>query len=425
LKKRVNGRYEAGILAMLLTGCASSPVPIVPHYISNSAIRGASVEHEEVLYRFAGGADGASPSGRLILFHGQLFGVTSNGGSTICSGGCGTVYAVNPNSGREHVVYAFQGGFDGQTPLGSLVVAGNSLYGVTHTGGGSTYCDGGGCGTVFQIARSGRERVIYRFTRGRQGIYPIALATDGTLLYGVTFAGGGAAECPFGGCGTVFQLTLSGKRRTLHAFSGTNGDDGGPGSTLVLHHGRLFGFTLTTSYDGAGSTVFSMSLAGRETVIYRFAGGSTGGIPLSLALDGRGIYGTTLIGGGKGCRAFGNTSGCGIAFVVDALGQERLLHAFGAPGDGSIPTGSLLKDGILYGVTTSGGVDACGKSAGGCGTVYAITDKAEHIVYAFRGGKDGWNPQAAPILSGEAMYGVTTRGGLASCDCGIVYRIRP
>jgi hypothetical protein len=54
---------------------------------------------ESVLHSFAGGSDGASPSGDLINVSGTLYGTTNKGGGTGCGGpgfGCGTVFKVTP-----------------------------------------------------------------------------------------------------------------------------------------------------------------------------------------------------------------------------------------------------------------------------------------------------------------------------------------
>lgn len=61
----------------------------------------------------------------------------------------------------ESVLYSFKGGSDGSSPHAGLVRdhAGN-LYGTTLYGGGSTLCPSG-CGTIFKIARSGGETVLY------------------------------------------------------------------------------------------------------------------------------------------------------------------------------------------------------------------------------------------------------------------------
>src|ERR1700719_36246 len=67
--------------------------------------------------------------------------------------------------------------------------------------------------------------VLHTFTSGTDGARPTALiqATDGNF-YGTTAIGGGSAECPWGGCGTVFTMTPAGAVTVLHAFAG--GSDG-------------------------------------------------------------------------------------------------------------------------------------------------------------------------------------------------------
>ena len=53
--------------------------------------------HESSLYRFAGGKDGAYPSGPLLLQKNALLGVTAAGGSMNCAKelpGCGTAFSV-------------------------------------------------------------------------------------------------------------------------------------------------------------------------------------------------------------------------------------------------------------------------------------------------------------------------------------------
>ena len=68
-----------------------------------------------------------------------------------------------------------------------------------------------GCGTVFEISTSGKEQVLYRFAGGNDGFFPSAgvLALNGTL-YGTTSAGGGLPCKKYdGSCGTVFALSLT------------------------------------------------------------------------------------------------------------------------------------------------------------------------------------------------------------------------
>ncbi len=114
---------------------------------------------ESVLHRFRGGTDGAFPLGGLVAdSNGALYGTTEMGGGTNCVGsskGCGTVFKLIPSGSRyvEKVIYRFQGPSDGQYPYvyGSLISdAGGALYGTTFQGG-TGYCSGYGCGTVFKV----------------------------------------------------------------------------------------------------------------------------------------------------------------------------------------------------------------------------------------------------------------------------------
>jgi uncharacterized repeat protein (TIGR03803 family) len=59
-----------------------------------------------------------------------------------------------------------------------------SLYGTTQRGGANN------AGTVFELRRSGGERVLHSFKSGLDGAQPIAGLIDvhGTL-YGTTYAG--------------------------------------------------------------------------------------------------------------------------------------------------------------------------------------------------------------------------------------------
>ena len=76
---------------------------------------------------------------------GNLYGTTSGGGGTKCSGGCGTVFKLS-RAGKFTVLHQFTGWADGGIPFAGLVrdAAGN-LYGMTLVGGI-------GDGVVFKIA---------------------------------------------------------------------------------------------------------------------------------------------------------------------------------------------------------------------------------------------------------------------------------
>jgi uncharacterized repeat protein (TIGR03803 family) len=172
---------------------------------------------EHVVYSFKGGSDGYLAAGGLIAFKDRLYGMTSNGGDhTVCTTfGCGIVFSVT-TAGAEKVIYSFKGRRDGATPVGDLTVLNGTLYGATFTGGIALTCYPDyyitGCGTLFTLSLSGKERVLYRFEQKTGGYGPPSGLTpfDGKL-YGTT-EDGGIASCfpsdPSGtGCGTLFALT--------------------------------------------------------------------------------------------------------------------------------------------------------------------------------------------------------------------------
>ncbi len=158
---------------------------------------------ERVLYKFKGGTDGDSADGGLIDVKGILYGTTSFGGASGC--GCGTFYSMT-TAGVERVLYRFTGGSDGKYPVGDLIDVGGILYGTTV--GGGTACGSTGCGTVYTVTTSGKEKVLYRFAGRSNGAHPAAglLDVKGTL-YGTTVDGGEPQNKQATCCGTVFALT--------------------------------------------------------------------------------------------------------------------------------------------------------------------------------------------------------------------------
>src|SRR5579862_3001748 len=91
-------------------------------------------------------ADGAGPVGPLILAGGTFYGVAYEGGSY----GSGTVFAINTDGTGFSTLYSFASwansppytNEDGAIPRGGLTLSGKTLYGTTSTGGSS------GSGTI-------------------------------------------------------------------------------------------------------------------------------------------------------------------------------------------------------------------------------------------------------------------------------------
>jgi uncharacterized repeat protein (TIGR03803 family) len=258
-----------------------------------------------ILHTFGQTGDGASPYGTLLDVGGTLYGTTAIGGNSACySLGCGTVFALRPG-GDERIVHVFAGEpSDGSFPEAGFIEVNGALYGTTRLGGTNKL------GTVFKIEPSGKEKVLYSFQGGNDGYYPVGNLVDvHGELYGTT-TGGGA-----GSSGTIFKITTGGKESVVYSFKGQP-DGWQPLANLILVKGVLYGTTYEGGTNGLG-TVFSVTTAGSESVLHSFAGGTTDGeYPQSGLVDvGGTLYGTTDWGS-SGCVNPMGLSGCGIVFSL-------------------------------------------------------------------------------------------------------------
>jgi uncharacterized repeat protein (TIGR03803 family) len=150
------------------------------------------------VYRFKNPPDAVNPQAGLVELDGAFYGTSQSGGSN----GFGTIYEVK-KTGEERVVYTFKGGDDGLAPQSELLVVNGLLYGTTTMGGSRNG------GTIFEMTKDGSKRVLYTFaaTSAKDGSYPNTLAYKDGTFYGTTRYGGGSIKCALG-CGTVYSLTL-------------------------------------------------------------------------------------------------------------------------------------------------------------------------------------------------------------------------
>ena len=364
----------------------------------------------EQLYAFAGPA-GSGPAG-LTSMGTALYGTATGGGTN----SDGTVF-VRGVSGKVRVLHNFAGGTDGSQPEGNLVELNGVLYGTTEYGGANND------GTVFSVTSAGAEKVLYSFKGGMDGATPMLaglLVADGAL-YGTTNAGGDPS-CHYQdivGCGTVFKVTTAGNERVLYRFRGRP-DGACPSSWLIDVNGVLYG---TTNFGGTydNGSVFQLPASGKESALYSFKGYPDGAMPVAglTAVSGT-FYGTTALGG-----AYDDS---GTVFALTPSGTESVLHSFQGAPDGALPyAGLTASGGVLYGTTEYGGntEEACiGRGIVGCGTIYAITPSGGiTILYRLRGDKNGANPFAGLVSAGDSLYGTTFAGG--SADDGTIFQIAP
>jgi uncharacterized repeat protein (TIGR03803 family) len=157
------------------------------------------------LHSFVGGADGwAVAAGLASDEQGNLYGTTLGGGTS----NMGTAYEVT-KSGKERILHSFTGAPDGADPAATLFLDRDGLfYGTTYSGGdvscvGDTY----GCGIIFQIDKSGNEKVLYSFNGSSDGAEPTGnvISDPRGYLYGTT-SRGPEYGCPLRNCGTVWKL---------------------------------------------------------------------------------------------------------------------------------------------------------------------------------------------------------------------------
>jgi hypothetical protein len=346
-----------------------------------------------ILYRFKGGTDGAGPGGLLPDGIGGFYVTTgSGGGGAGCWGGnlfgCGTIAELSPpapgkSNWTDTVLYSFQGGADGYTPVASLIAdnAGN-LYTST------------AYGNVVEINRPApgqsawTANVLYQTS-----LTPMAgVSADSAGNLYTTTEFGGYNNC---NCGTVIkvkppaagQSTWTGT--VIHRFDGTAAAGGPDGSdpiagVLADGVGNLYTTTAGGGSNGAGAIVELSRVPGKsiytETVLYSFQGGSDGGQPnAGLIMDGAGaLYTTTSLGGGTaGC---GGNCGTIVKLSPPAAGAsnwtETVLYRFKGGRDGSYPSTGLIADGMgnLYTTTSGGGGTVCPDTRyNGCGTLVELS----------------------------------------------------
>jgi uncharacterized repeat protein (TIGR03803 family) len=318
----------------------------------------------------------------------------------------------------------------GAQPYGSLVQGANgNFYGTTSIGGANlTACANGACGTVFEISPTGKLKTVYSFcaqtdcTDGAQPNAGLLLGNDGSL-YGTTVRGGAA------GGGEVFKITTKGALTVLHSFEG--GDGGNPYAGVVQGtDGNFYGTTMEGGAHGYG-TVFKMNPNGTLTTLYNFCSQTNcadGAAPylggLVQGTDGN-FYGTTQLGGANNNSICLYNVGCGTVFKITSAGTMTTLHNFCSETnctDGYFPVVGLMRavDGDSYGTALEGGLTSSGD-----GTVFRITPAGTlttlHDFCTQGNCVDGATPYGALVQATDRnIYGTTAYGGSGN---GTIFQI--
>jgi uncharacterized repeat protein (TIGR03803 family) len=212
---------------------------------------------EQLIHEFPGSSvDGQLPTGGLTFDNqGNLYGTTQNGGSANSGVLYQLKYSTSTKTWKEHIIHQFVGGAtDGSFPINVILIAdaAGNLYGTTQGGGTNHF------GTVFEMTKSSSNawtsKILYSFkaTYSGDGNSPQAGVTmdKNGNLYGTTSYGGA-----FNYYGTVFKLvkTTTGSWKETVLYSFTGGADGFfPVAGVALVNGWLYG---TADLGGNGSGV--------------------------------------------------------------------------------------------------------------------------------------------------------------------------
>jgi len=167
--------------------------------------------------------------------------------------------------------------------------------------------------------------------------------------------------------------------------------------------------------------------ASEARILHTFQGGKDGANPwASLLLDNKTgtLYGTTEDGGNQLCQNSFDT-GCGTIFSLSPTSKgwkETVLYRFQGGSDGALPRSPLVPrpDGYFYSTTTSGG----GAIQGGIGTAFRIRPGTwkEDVIFRFTSYRRGAYPQGAVAFDHKGnLYGLTPNGGLS----GVAFKLIP
>ena len=326
--------------------------------------------------------NGMYPYGGLVQGRdGNFYGTASLGGNPNAGGncllGCGTIFRITP-SGKFTLLHQFAGvggnPAEGASPTGRLILGSDGqFYGTTYSGGSVRYGVGNE-GTIFSVSSSGAFTTLHTFDTvdGLDGANPYAGLIQGKdgNFYGTTYFGG------TDGVGTVFRFSKSVGVTVLHSFvqpQHLNYPDGAflQAALIQASDGQFYGAATQGGVSAGGwGTLFKISPNGTFTKIFDLdpTGTFPGWYPLGgmiQASDGN-LYGTTENGGPPDCN-------CGTAYQLTLAGKLSLLVGFEDVTDGRLPVSVPLQgaDGILY-ITNSRG-PSIGPHDGG-GTAIQISN---------------------------------------------------
>lgn len=335
----------------------------------------------------------------------------------ITQGRDGNMYSMSPKGGANQNGAAFKFSPNGtESVIHSFLADGSEgtdcVSGFTLGRDGNFY---GACssypshyGTLYKLSPTGTYSLLHAFAGGtNDGAFPFSppiQAADGNF-YGVTYLGGGPSS------GTFYQLTAGGILKTLYDF-GAPGKSFDPYGPLVQGpDGYLYGEALNGGAHNGGS-IIKISTKGIETDLF----------PLTMVDDGFESLGGVILGSDGnyyGCTDTGGLYNWGTAFKVTSKGVFTVLRHFGATGslDGVNCKVGLVQatDGNFYGVQP---LDLTHKK----GAIFKIDKSGAYSVLGYFDGTVGATPTSALFQhTNGLLYGLTNSGGIGTPGQGVIY----
>tara|TARA_R110002096_G_scaffold407290_1_gene605728 strand:- start:14066 stop:16987 length:2922 start_codon:yes stop_codon:yes gene_type:complete len=370
-----------------LLGGANSDGVLYEYDLSNFSFKN--------LISFNASVTGASPNATLIrASNGNLYGLTEAGGIN----NDGVLYEFNPNSGLLIKRIDFEANITGSSPQSGLVEANNGkLYGTCMRGALS---DDGSLFeydiTTNQLVKKVDLGAAFQFIIRFKYIPELIQAKNGKL-YGTTDRAG------LRNLGTIFSYDINNEKIDVEVDFSTAPNGGTPNGSLVqASSGMLYGLTSIGGINNDGVIFEINPVTHSFQKKYDFIDSINGRAPqgdLIQASDGN-LYGLTLLGG---------ANNLGTLFEYN-LSNDTLINHFDFNGSmGSLPNGALVEshNGILYGLTSSGGNN-------GTGTLFRFDLKTKNLTKVLDFETSiGTNPRGSLTkASNNKLYGLTVGGGV-------------
>lgn len=235
--------------------------------------------------------DGNNPQGSLVISGNVLYGMTRKGGAVYADllGGLGTIFKINTDGSNFSLLHSFELGEE--NPYGSLLLDGNFLYGMI-----STYGSNDNAGKIFKINKDGTGYTILHTFNYANGAKPNGtLVLGGNTLYGMTALGGNTGNGVRKG--NVFKINTDGTG-FQSIFNDLNGSQYYTWSygSLVLVGNVLYGKSNVNLYsintDGTGYQWYNWGQYGTAPESYDIQENGT------LTYDGSALYGVNNRYGG-------------------------------------------------------------------------------------------------------------------------------